>query len=50
MSNGMSGRTMTIGSVQKILEMILDLTLSTMSAEGQGYPEVTKLGSSSHTA
>ena len=33
--------------VQRVLKMILDLTLSTMSAEGQGYPKVTKLGSSS---
>ena len=33
--------------LQKLLK--INLTLGMMSAEGQGYPEVTKLGSSSHT-
>ena len=35
--------------VQRVLRICLLLTLSTRSAEGQEYPEVTKLGSSSHT-
>ena len=35
--------------VQRVLEMILDLTLGTMSVKGREYPKVTKLGSSSHT-
>ena len=33
----------------RLLKMRLDLSLGMMSAEGQGYPKVTKLGSSSHT-
>ena len=38
-----------IGLLLKILKMRLDLSLGMVSVEGQGYPEVTKLGSSSHT-
>ena len=30
--------------MQRVLEMILDLSLGMMSVEGQGYPKVTKLG------
>ena len=32
--------------MQRVLRICLVLTLSMMSAEGKGYPEVTKLGSS----
>ena len=35
--------------MQRVLEIKLNLSLSTMSAEGQGYPEVTKLRRACHT-
>ena len=34
-----------IGKMLRLLKMRLNLSLGTMSAEGQGYPEVTKLRS-----
>ena len=43
----LSGRRLDM--VQRVLRIYLVLTLSMMSAEGRGYSEVTKLGSSSHT-
>ena len=34
--------------MQRVLRVLLNLSLSTMSAEGQGNPKVTKLWSSYH--
>ena len=30
--------------MQRILKIVLNLTLGMLSAEGEGYPKVTKLG------
>ena len=38
-----------IGTMLRLLKMRLDLSLGTLSAEGQGYPEVTKLKRAYHT-
>ena len=45
MSHGYGLEWKEIGTMLRLLKMRLDLSLGTLSAKGQGYPEVTKLRS-----